>query len=279
MPNFTDYENAGNITGNEIILMSKDGLIKSSLIAQVTGGGLLNGKLITCFGDSITSNGNYPSLIAQNTGATVINCGISGSAMARTGDTDTYHALSMASMADGIATGDWTKQIAAAEVVGRTASLNTIMSVNYANVHVLTISMATNDYGNNRAMGDNNSTTPETFKGAINYVINKILTAYPAINILFLTPIWRARHSIDDGKDCDVYPNIANIFLREYSDAIIELADINHVRSINLFGQVGINKYTASTYLAEEGLHPIEAGYLKIASFVSGELLKYKYYF
>ncbi len=43
---------------------------------------ILNGKTMVAFGDSVTEFGNYPAIIAENTGMTVHNMGFKGTRLA-----------------------------------------------------------------------------------------------------------------------------------------------------------------------------------------------------
>ena len=72
--------------------------------------------------------------------------------------------------------------------------------------------------------------------------------------------------------DSDTHPNSRGIFLREYVDAMLETAALNHVPCLDMWRTLGlgINNYKSFTY---DGTHPNEAGAIRrgeaIAAFMS----------
>ena len=76
----------------------------------------------------------------------------------------------------------------------------------------------TNDYGHGNAdFGTPMAKTPETFCGALNYLMKGLIEMYPTSEIVFLTPIQR------EGGE---YPNSRGYTLKMYVDAIKEAAVI-----------------------------------------------------
>ena len=165
------------------------------------------GKKVICLGDSITENGDYPVRLATLTGATVTNCGFGGSRLAfSTGD---YAYLSFHKLADYISTGDYSGLTAACSRLAGSPTFDDniaiaarLAAVDWSTVDYIVAAYGTNDYGSpDVPLGTTTDTTGATFKGAINYAVNKICTAYPNIKILFVSPIWRSRYNSGDGND------------------------------------------------------------------------------
>ena len=148
--------------------------------------------------------------LATLTGATVTNCGFGGSRLAfSTGD---YAYLSFHKLADYISSGDYSDLTdACARLAGsptfddNIAIAARLAAVDWATVDYIVAAYGTNDYGSpDVTLGTTTDTTGATFRGAINYAVNKICTAYPNIKILFVSPIWRSRYNSGDGNDSDV---------------------------------------------------------------------------
>jgi hypothetical protein len=237
------------------------------------------GKNVVCLGDSITENGDYPARLATLTGATVTNCGFGGSRLAfSTGD---YAYLSFHKLADYISSGNYTDLIAACDRLAgapvyddNRAIAARLAAVNWSTVDYIVAGYGTNDYGSpDVPLGVATDTTGASFRGAINYAVNKICTAYPHIKILFVSPIWRARYdSVGDGKDSDTYANSRGATLIDFVDAMKEMAALNKIPCIDMYRTSGINKYTGSTLLSD-GLHPTAGiGYQRIAEKVAAGL-------
>ncbi|WP_064467911.1 SGNH/GDSL hydrolase family protein [Lederbergia galactosidilytica] len=216
-------------------------------------------KTIVCLGDSITEFGNYPEVIANRTGATVYNCGFGGTRLANHGEPN-YDAFSVAKIVESIVSGDWSEQEEANATTGYTTTFDNIKNIDFNTVDHITIFAGTNDWaGTDRygsvELGKDDDTTRETFKGAINYIIKTLLTAYPNIKITFFTPIWRSRIIAGDGHDSDIFPNRDGAMLIDFVDALINLGGKNHVSILDLYRNSGINKYNESNFL-EDGVHP-----------------------
>jgi lysophospholipase L1-like esterase len=225
----------------------------------------LRGVTIFCFGDSLTSTSSYPFTISKKTGASAMNCGIGGTQLGRDIDNTAYQAMSMSSITDALCSGDWTNVIAGADATWKLDGLDQrdivskIGRMDYSTADVFTIFFGTNDFGNERPIGLNSDTTPETFKGAINYVITRLKAAYPTVQLIFFTPVWRARNIFGDGKDSDTYPNPAGIYLIQYVDALLEVCALHDVDVFDTYRSSDINAEYAKKYLLD-GLHLSRAG-------------------
>ena len=237
------------------------------------------GKKVICLGDSITENGDYPVRLATLTGATVTNCGFGGSRLAfSTGD---YAYLSFHKLADYISTGDYSGLTAAcARLAGsptfddNIAIAARLAAVDWSTVDYIVAAYGTNDYGSpDVPLGTTTDTTGATFKGAINYAVNKICTAYPNIKILFVSPIWRSRYNSGDGNDSDTYANSRGNYLLDFVDAMKQMAELNKMPCVDMYRTSGINKYNGATLLSD-GLHPVAGvGYQRIAEKVAAGLV------
>nr|WP_315471769.1 SGNH/GDSL hydrolase family protein [uncultured Rhodoferax sp.] len=233
------------------------------------------GKKIAFLGDSITMNGDYPSQVVGRIGGTAIKLGFGGSRMAA--HATYYNDFSFYKIAAAIATGNYSAQTAsAAYLTGQAiADYNTpaalLASTNWATVDYLVVAYGTNDWGNSPIGADSdNSSAGASFKGAMNYGIQTLLTAYPNIKILFATPMFRSRQTAGDGLNSDDNLYLGTTLL-SYVDAIIAIANRNHLPALDLYREGAVNKWNSSTYLLD-GLHPNTAGYQLLAGKVSAAL-------
>ena len=228
-----------------------------------------DGLSIACFGDSLTANGDYHWRLHEKTGATVTRCGFGGCRMSNYGDTN-YSPQCMSYLADYIASGDFTPLINAVNAIGedyRIKSANNVKNLDYANLDYLIIGFGTNDYGGNMPIGNSDDYGHETFKGSINYTIDKILTRYPHIKLMFFAPFWRATYpGVTDVVDSDTYQNPLGFTLKDYVDALVERCEANHIPVFDMYRKGGINKYNYQYYLTD-GVHPkSKTGYEYMAS-------------
>ena len=95
-----------------------------------------------------------------------------------------YDQLAMYRIAQSIEANDFTEMAAAIEYLKNNASdnneaaFNRLISIDFATVDLVTIFFGTNDFtSNENPIGDVNSTDPMTMKGAINIVVNSLLTS------------------------------------------------------------------------------------------------------
>lgn len=229
-------------------------------IKQSNDSDTLFGKKIAMFGDSITEFGNYPEIAAKKNGVILSKFGFGGTRLAH--HTDAYYdAFSFAKLADAIVSSDFTLQQNKIDDLKNPFSprfktaFNSLKITNFSNIDCITIFYGTNDYMGTAAgtvpIGSPNDKTRETFYGALNYSIEKLLTAYPNLKILFLTPTWRENHTSLTTGEVDTTPNTSGTYLVEFVDAIIDRAEVNHLPYLDLFRTSGINKFNKSIYLAD----------------------------
>ena len=249
-----------------------------------SSGETLIGKTLVCLGDSVTGlmapPNDYPSVLASNTGMTVINGGFEGCRMTDTHPTATYAAFSAVKLADAIATGTWTTQDA--NISGfesgsyAPAHLTALKAVNWSNVDYITIFFGGNDAGDQYVYINNasNPTDTTTYVGAARYVYNRIHTAYPNIKIMFFVPMYR--YWISEGKDSDemTFTLGSNTYhYYDWGDALIASPPASGVPVIDMYRTLGINASNRTTYLlTSDQTHPSVAGCELIAQKFQTEL-------
>ncbi len=242
---------------------------------------MLCGKKVVNFGDSIF--GNYrdttptdksiSAYIAEMTGATVYNAGFGGCRMA--GHSQYWNDFSMGSLADAIANSDWTAQETA---VAKEAALpayfsdtvEMLKSIDWNEIDVITIGYGTNDYTGN--------VTCSNFKAALQYSLQTILTAYPHLQVIVVSPMWRwfladgaYSHNSDDAQS----KNANGDMLPDFVNACEEVAKQCHVPYVDTYYDLGINSYNYLHYFANtDGTHPNNNGRQLRARYISSKLLQ-----
>lgn len=278
---FTGSVDLGQLTSGTTITSTP-----SCDVYAITGssGGTLRGKTCVCLGDSVTGlmdpPNDYPSVLASNTGMTVINGGFEGCRMSDTHPSATYAAFSAVKLADAIATGTWTTQDA--NIGGfesgsnAPAHLTALKAVDWSNVDYITVEFGGNDAGDQYVYIDNaqNPTDTTTYVGAARYAYNRIHTAYPNIKIMFFVPMYR--YWISEGKDSDemTFTLGGNTYhYYDWGDALIASPPASGVPVIDMYRTLGINATNRQTYLlASDQTHPSVAGCALIAQKFQTEL-------
>lgn len=241
----------------------------------IAGKNHLMNKRIVCFGDSLTgaasSPDDYPSQIARRTGADVYNVGFNGTKLS-TDETQTQHdAFSLVQITDAILTGDWTIQDREIETNNNwPAKLETLKSLDFNEIDVVTILSGTNDYGSVKSELDNenNLFDRKTILGAARYVVRELLKAYPHLQIVLMTPLFRTS---GDGYSDDTVGRIG-VMMSEIIDGLESVSNFHHVPFINLHDNLGINRYNHELYYLD-GLHPNPKGRELLGDRIASQLL------
>ncbi len=118
----------------------------------------------------------------------------------------------------------------------------------------------TNDYGHGNApFGEDTDTTPDTFNGAVNWLMSFLKGAYPNARIVFMTPLRR---------EWDENPSpITSHTLVDYVDAIIDAGKRHGIDVLDLYRELPVDPNNAemkSAYVPD-GLHPNDEGHRLIA--------------
>lgn len=207
----------------------------------------LKGKRIAFLGDSITEGvgvssveNTYWKLVGQRTGAEVYGYGIGGTRIA----------------------------------VNRQPNHDFHVEENYfgarvekmiPDADVVVVFGGTNDFGHGDApMGTMKDRTNDTFYGAYHLLMQQLINRYPQAQMIVMTPMHRCSEE-------DMPFNEAGIrragVLKDYVEAIREVAEFYSVPVVDLFAESGIQprmEIHKKMYMPD-GLHPNDAGHIKIA--------------
>ena len=240
-----------------------------------------SGKICVCFGDSITGNAkapnDYPTIIAKETGMEVINGGFGGCHMSSNHSQPYHAAFSMVKLADAIVTGDWTLQDEQVGDMPTTTNslehLEALKSVDWEAVDFITIAYGTNDINSLKALDnedDKQDTT--TYLGALRYSLTRILSVYPQIKVLLLTPIYR--YWIDEGVDSDTKTFKDDKRFVDWCDGMKEVAEEFKVPVVDMYRTLGFNAITRGYYFpSTDGTHPNPNGLKVIGGKIAAKLL------
>ena len=234
----------------------------------------LAGKTIVNFGDSIfglnSGTGTEVSAVLANiTGATVYNSGYGGCRMASYLKADgsinePWDAFSMYRLVDAIVSGDFSYQEAAfgfnepnMRAYFKT-HLNTLQSLDFNKVDIVTISFGTNDFtsskNNPKAVGENKYNT-HALEGALRYSIEKLHKAYPHLEIYVSTPIYRTWFNSDKTAitgDSTTYKNKFGYTLSQYCEMIENVvAEYDSVTLIDAYRGTGFNASNRAEYYVD----------------------------
>ena len=282
---FSDIRTAEEIKQDSLwVATNTDKLIYSKTFENVENGGnsqeptqnSLEGKTIVNFGDSIFGNYKAPedisTFIAEKTKATVYNVGF-GSCQMSEHSTEKYNAFSMEKLADAITTGNFELQdsiIAGGDApVAFTRCLETLKSINFNNVDIITIAYGTNDFKNGKSLED--------VMNAAKYSIETIQNAFPHIEIVLCTPVYR--YWLDENgnflEDSETM-EINGILLTDYIGLYTEICEEYGLFMIDNYNNSGINATNRDKYFdGTDTTHPNLEGRKLIAENMAKRLCSY----
>lgn len=236
--------------------------------------------LCVCFGDSLLgmpdSPEDYASVISANTGLTAVNAGFGAASIAKNPN-EAYDAFSLYRLTDAIVSGDWTLQdskVAELPLANSAARLTALKEVDWSKVSIVTLGMGLNDINDGYVIENTENTMDvSTVKGALRYSIVTLLTKYPHLKIMVLTPTYRYMYNSNMGCDGMLYNGNS---YEQYIDAIISVAREFKLPYIDLYRTLGFNAYNFKYYYREnDGTHFNAKGNEHIGKRISNELLLY----
>ena len=143
--------------------------------------------------------------------------------------------------------------------------LTQIDNVSFEDNDIAIIFAGTNDFKTgNCPIGNDVDQKDTTFKGSLNLVIQKIFEKNKSIRLLFITPVFRSRIDSGDNRDSDS-TKISGRMLKDYSDAIKTISEINHIPVLDMYGSGLINKYNSEHWLYD-GLYFSQEGHKLFAT-------------
>ncbi len=133
---------------------------------------------------------------------------------------------------------------------------------------VIVVFGGTNDFGHGNApFGEDTDRTPDTFCGAVNFLMRQLTGRYPTSRVVFMTPVRR--------WGGETPSQATGHTLGEYAAAIVRAGERNGVAVLDLYNVLPLDpdrEDDRQTYTID-GLHPNDAGHRMIASTL-GEFLR-----
>lgn len=203
-------------------------------------------KKIAVIGDSITGTDyttpTWWQMIAEETGCTITNYGISGTTVAYNADRETTYGKCF---------------------VNRVADME-------SDFDIIFVMGGTNDRGRTK-LGEWRDTDISTMYGALNTLIKSLKDKFPNAVILFATPIqektsWDNNYKFIPSQSffTDVQATTIIPSVQYISEAIKIKCRQYGVKCLNLFDESGICGYSVSDFRTDDTLHPSSIGQLKL---------------
>lgn len=250
--------------------------------------GWLHGKKIVFMGDSIIGNfydeTGICARLAVETGAEVINCAFGGTQIALRNTTGTqltyWNKLSGCKLCDAIASGDFSEQEeAVANLTGGLAyfptRLTTLEAVDWNSVDILMWEWGVNDFQNELTVIKDTSdlTSLVSYYGGYCHFIETMLTAYPHLRLVAITPMWRFWRQNGEYVDgADEHAMVGQL-LPDFAKCAIEVANKYHIPVIDNYFGMDANKWTRDQYFdSNDSVHPKASGRARIAKRISHAL-------
>lgn len=125
---------------------------------------------------------------------------------------------------------------------------------------IIVVFGGTNDYGHGDApFGAFDDRTPDTYCGALHYLMSNLIKKFPKSDVVFITPLHR------EGENT---PNKSNgLTLKAYVDMIKQTAEYYSLPVLDLYANGGIcpDIPEQKELYTVDGLHPNDLGYERIA--------------
>ena len=266
---------SGSIRSNWEQIVTKSSLAGSSNLG-------LAGKTVVNFGDSIFGNvrgvSSVSQAIADNSGAEVINVGFGGSFASQRPDAD-WNEMTFYKLSDCISSGDYSSLNREPVRSLRdyfSEHIDKLMSINWNNVDIITLAYGTNDFTGYKTL-DNTSDKfdVDTYGGALRYGLRNIMTAYPHLKVLIITPIYRYYLDKEGNfiEDSDTRVESGGSF-RGFVEKAMEIAQEFKVPYLNAHDKLGINRYNKDIYFnAPDTTHPNPTGNKKYGELIARKLI------
>lgn len=205
----------------------------------------LDGKRLHLFGDGVCyglgstdmPNLSYPALLDSKYGINIINHALGDATIGNYGD----------------------------EYLTERSVIKQIDSAQIASGDFAIIFAGSEDYKSGVArIGETRSESEYHFKGSLNLCIQKLMQKNSSIKVLVISPLFRARLDADDFRNSDD-TLINELRLTDYTNAMKDVCEHNHIPFLDLHSTSMINKYNYTAYLSD-GLYPNNAGHDMLAN-------------
>lgn len=232
----------------------------------------LVGKKVVCFGDSLFGQTRDETSAlyhtAQITGADLCNVGFGGTSAAKVGS-GAFAQFSLPALTDAIISGTWTLQDSnVSAATGWNEQLPKLKGINFSAVDIIVLHYGTNDFMSAYTL---EGTAVSTVCGGLRYSIEKILAKYPQIKFFISVPCFRYWGSAGAYTYPDTYTNSNGAKLTDFVEGIRKVAAEYNFPVIDSFYGMGVNKFNAAHYLADQTHHSV-AGRKLFGEFIAAQI-------
>lgn len=220
------------------------------------------GDSICCFGSNTGGTGAIPDYLASMLGGTWKNYCVGGTTLASYRlSNQTYDMFTFGELADSIASGNFSAQETGEDNGVKSNGTMTVLQkvldmkhLDWSKVDTIFVHFGTNDvaFGNQIGTASDAKQKNGTMCASLKYGVDKILSAYPLVKIVFCGMIWR---NADGAPASSLIPK--NAILKECCESI-------GIQFVDLLEEMGVNDTNRTTFLYD-GTHPNGNGKLRYA--------------
>ena len=151
------------------------------------------------------------------------------------------------------------------------AHIQNLKAIDWTKVEYITLFYGTNDWTGQVTLDNpDNPKDTSTYLGSFRYGYEKLVTQYPNIKFIVITPMYRF---VTDDPAWDTETKQFNgKYIYDFGDALIEVCKGYHIPYIDMYRESGVNAYNRTNYIAD-GTHPTEAGIVNLANIIGGKVM------
>lgn len=215
------------------------------------------------FGDSITQgdlyidNGgvSYVDYANDILHSNIINVGFGGTRMSHNGASGDTVYFSFDNLCDAIVTNTWTDQESGISTQPTfDVNLAKLKAIDWDTVDAIGLLYGANDWASNTPISSTYELNSGTYNGACAYGLDKLLTAYPHLQVILFTPMFREKTLGDESTSSD-HANTANLTMADYGESLKVVQNVMHCALVDSGKTFGMNKYNIHLYTID-GTHP-----------------------
>ena len=240
------------------------------------------GKTVVAFGDSITEYKDdlelgYCDYAQMMSGANIINVAVGGTRFYQrttpninpTSSNEGYAGMDIINMVRAAANLNFDGSNTYREIVeaccnyiknnagdDNTLQIERLFAVDWTKVDAVTFLGGANDWGSG-GLGTSGTKNDNTTLGAINLIIDTLLTAYPWLKIYWFTLTPRYVSNVRDSEHWSDNYSYYGITAKQFAEAVFNEVTLNKIPICDLYNTLGWNQYNFSQYFRDnDGVHP-----------------------
>lgn len=133
--------------------------------------------------------------------------------------------------------------------------LATLKAIDWTKVNAIGLLYGANDYTSNTPVGTSYNETVTNYDGACAYGLKLLLSKYPHLQVMILSPFDRELTTDDPATMTDRVQNSAGLIMSDYGNALENVVSRFHCPLVRTDKTFGVSQYNILTY-APDGTHP-----------------------